>query len=278
MAFSIDYRPVISGGHLKSPIVIKHTQEVDGIKFMKVCKSDTAMSRLLVNEDTEAGRPLSMSDVLEQLVSRRNSAYNAILTQKLSGAEEGKEDLGLDCAKRRRQREHPEVSMPKVATLEAPDIEDVQGIPIKVILSKSGQALWVELSVEVLTYLRDAISMQISSGHVKRTHPGRDIPVEERVTSDVKGVSYSYKRQSVRVRVLADGQPVQKYFKVKDSNNVDDQLREAELWKADLDTPMPLPLQDGVCVESSASSNSLHALPSDQHADSDVGAEVLHHE
>ena len=83
------------------------------------------------------------------------------------------------------------------------------------------------------------------SGQIKRIHPREQIPEERRVNSDVPGVSFSYKRQSFRAKFQQDGQSVQKYFKVTGDDALSCQQREAELWRAGVNTgTTDLALQD----------------------------------
>lgn len=58
-AMEIEYRPVVSGPHLSSPVQIKHAQTMNNMVFFKVTKSDPAVTRLLCGRCHQSERPLS---------------------------------------------------------------------------------------------------------------------------------------------------------------------------------------------------------------------------
>ena len=254
MALTIEYRPVISGGHLKFPIVLKNSQEVEGATYFRVVKSDNTIARLFLNdqEDRIHTRPLSKTDIVEQVSSLRNSAYYSLLEDE-ADMNEGKEDLGLDGpVDRVLRRNRPRKSMdelPKVVTLSAPDIMDIAGVQMRVLMHKPGQALWVELTEANLNYFRLVIEQQIAKGDIKRHHARDTVDATARVVTGSKGVSFSYKRSSVRVKSsAADGKTTNKYFKVK--GDMDATVARASTWLDEValgissDGSEPLPLAD----------------------------------
>ena len=94
-AITIETRIVVTGGHLKSPVVLApgHVQNVGDITFINLKKSDQLVCRLLAGECVSGTRQLTNTDIVEKLVDRRNKAYNMVAEQSETG---GKEDLGLD--------------------------------------------------------------------------------------------------------------------------------------------------------------------------------------
>ena len=131
---------------------------------------------------------------------------------------------------------------PKVATLEVPEVEGIDNMQLRVLMDKLGQPLWVELSIGNLAYFRDVVSRQIASGQIKRNHPRDQVPETDRVISDVKGVSFSYKRQSFCARVRQDDQVVQRYFRVGEVVCVGERQRDAEAWVAEQAAPADMPV------------------------------------
>ena len=228
MSFSIEYRPTVTGCHLKNPVQLKYFETVDGAVFVKVCKSDSVMCRLLVEDGAQmAGRPLSMTDILEQLSTLRNKVYHELAFAP-DKVEDDKEDLGLDAPTRRRAKDLSE--LPKIIVVEAPCVDDVPGKEMRLLLDKPGKPLWMELNEGNLKYLKDSVGCQINSGQIKRSHPRATIEEESRVECDVKGLCYSYKRKSVRATGQVDGKPVTKYFKVKDTDTIESAMNEARAW------------------------------------------------
>ena len=223
MPISIESRLVVCGGHLKQPIMMP-TQVVDDRSYFKLIKSDAQVARLLVPKLDAYDRPLSRTDIVERLGSLRNSAYHALL---LPPDEGQKEDLGLDGPPK--PRKASEVVMP-TSILADVEVEGMDGIQMRMLLSKPGSPLWVEHTAENINFLIDVVCRQIASGVIKRVHPRQAVDEMDRVNSDTKGVSYSYKRQCVRVKRHVGGKDVTKYFKVETPAALDDALQDAEAW------------------------------------------------
>lgn len=234
MSIRIENRPVISAGHLKTPMLLS-TKVVDGFTYFRLSKSDQQITRLLVKEKfSPTDRPLSRSDVIERLVMLRNSAYHSLLMERPDDTEE-KEDLGLD-APPKKPRKPSEVDMPASIVAEVPDVEGVEGVSMRMLLSNPKLPLWVELTVANLDFLIEVVNRQIASGVIKRVHPRDAVGEDERVQlgSEHAGVSYSYKRSSIRARAQFDGRTATKYFKVQKPEDVDDAVKEAEAWATGL--------------------------------------------
>ena len=75
-----------------------------------------------------------------------------------------------------------------------------------------------------------AMAKQSSSTSTARVHLRKARDEIDWVTSDTKGVSFSYKRKSVRVKGQVDGKKLQKYIKVATPEVLDDALKEAQAW------------------------------------------------
>ena len=60
----IESRPVITGRHLSAPIFIKpaHVKRVDGTEFVKLVKSDSTITRMLVGRIVRGERELSKAE------------------------------------------------------------------------------------------------------------------------------------------------------------------------------------------------------------------------
>lgn len=229
----IGYHPIISGGHLKKPVAIKFTRVMDNTTYFKVTKSDPAIARLLVAETISwSSRPLSNTDILEQLIKLRDAAYYELASEP---AEEGKEDLGLDDPRPQKRISWGRGSskLPAMVTLQAPDIEGLglTKVPLRVLLSKPGQPLWLELKHENLQYLIQAVSKQISEGNIKRRHPRDELDQSSRVDSGVTGLTFDYTRQCFKAKKKMEGKVVAtKSFKPKEAHDVDETIDEAKAW------------------------------------------------
>ena len=227
MALAIEYRPVVVGGHLKIPLPLKYFQTVEGSTFFKVCKGDPCTTRLLVEDvNHHCTRPLSMTNIIEELVCKRNCIYNSLAFAKAETEET--EDLGLDAPAKTKAKDLSE--LPAVVTLQAPAVESIPGQEVKVLMAKTGRPLWVELNTDNLQYLVGVIGCQIKSGTIKNAHIRSVLDDDARISSDTKGVSYSYKRKSVRATGVANGKITTKYFKVMSDEQLQPMLDEAAAW------------------------------------------------
>ena len=218
---------MITGGHLKTPVPVKHFVTVQGTMYFKMCKSDAVMTRLFVSDATRlSGRPLSMTNIVEQLSGLRDMSYHDLAFPK--DETDGKEDLGLDAPSRPVPKALTE--LPASVSVFAPDIDGVSGLEMRVLMCKPGQPLWLELNQENIQYLVEVVDRQISMGDIKRAHPRLAVDDIDRVHSDIKGVSYSYKRNSVRVTGKVDGKVATKYFRVKSNESLEESMKDAAAW------------------------------------------------
>ena len=74
------------------------------------------------------------------------------------------------------------------------------------------------------------VSCQIRSGSIKRARARHEREEDDRISSDIKGVSYSYKRKSVRATGLVDGKVTTKYFRVNTPEELQETMQEAAAW------------------------------------------------
>ena len=56
----------------------------------------------------------------------------------------------------------------------------------------------IEMTEQVVNYLRRVVQHQVATGGEKRKHPRDTVPIQDRVDSDQVGVSFSYTRQKFR--------------------------------------------------------------------------------
>jgi hypothetical protein len=133
------------------------------------------MSALLLSEKESKdqgwgrrARLLARTDVIQQLVTARNEN---IITNKGEG---DVEQLTLfdDEPSTKRIKVEEKVDMPTTIVIDAPTIGDVDGIPIKLMNSwKKTAPLYVELTVDVISYMRNACKWQLKYASI---HRGRE--------------------------------------------------------------------------------------------------------
>ena len=88
--------------------------------------------------------------------------------------------------------------------MRAPDVYDVKGIDMRVVLSKPASPLYVEALPANLAYLTMVAQRQMEDGSVSpQKHPREHVPESERVHVSEPGVSFSYARQAFRATTRA---------------------------------------------------------------------------
>ena len=167
-------------------------------KFAKFTKSSRLIEKLLAGKSCKGERVLAATDVLETLISLRNSKRE----QLLQGGDEGAaEDLGLDgdtpCVSKKRRRQL-KASLPSVVAIDAPSLDDVDGVRMKVLMNRPDEPLWIHLTVENLNYLRAYCSLQIEGRHSRQ--PRFQRPKDEIVEAPAPGVVWAWDRSSYRAR------------------------------------------------------------------------------
>jgi hypothetical protein len=174
---------------LPAPVLLP-IKEIEGSRFFQCAKSSNALKRLLLS-GTVYGKPstyataLPCTDILETLKTLKDNEFDKAVPI-IHG--------------RRRRYSDREVnvvvlSLPETCTIQAPTINDVDGIHMKVELSKPSMGLWVELKSENIEYMRKSIISQLSEGLVvRRIHKRSQLDEPDRVDTTVKNVFWPYER------------------------------------------------------------------------------------
>lgn len=199
-----------------APVRIKHWVEVDGNKFIKIVKSDGSVVRLLTGHSVGASRALARTDIVEALISLRNTRVDELVKASLPESNLAARDLGVGpehprhTAKRMRRYAG---QLPEVIEIEAPACKDVSSVKMNVLRQRPDQPLWVELVPENLDYLRAYVCAQIEAGDVKQPAPGEN-RAEGVPSSPAPGVVFARDRNAYRTRFKdEDGSRHTKDFK-----------------------------------------------------------------
>lgn len=198
----------ISSPQLKSAVTIKAT-EIDGTKFIRLCKTDRKIARLLCPtcDQTEESRPMTKSTIIETLIGMRNTAFNEAVTTRRKHMR-----YGVNTVKRQI------LELEETVTIEAPSVGDIPGIKMQVMFdAPSVKTVAVELTNDVLVYLSSVIQHQRDNDAVQ--HDQRDAcgPMPTGVTAVYKnGELVKYRAQYKYER---DGKKCVRnaYFKVPDA-------------------------------------------------------------
>jgi len=177
----------IKGDNIFGKVVIEDTQTVQHRVFFKVVKSDFTLQRLMGFKTSEKGekqgRPLSSTDIIEQLTIMRNIKYDEYCQPLVE------DTLDIDDADTKRKKQKPRDDMPPIADIVAPAHGDIESKQIAVLMSGPNKPLQIELTAENICYLQAVAGAQSSSGEIKRAAPKR--PAEEQ-TSCPPGVTFCH--------------------------------------------------------------------------------------
>ena len=187
----------ISGKPLKYKVCITDFKIEDGVTFIHVAKTEPYMVGLLNirRVDSMGQRMLSRTDLFEQLAGLRVSAFTEAVRNVSGDAGGGGDehlqgvDDGDDASPLKRISRQVLAQVPKVVTITTPNVGDVAGIDIRILLGAPRFPLYMELTDEMVTYLQDAIHYQIKFMDLKRTRI-RGKSGEQNKNGDGVGVSF----------------------------------------------------------------------------------------
>ena len=219
-ALTIDHRPILSGGHLKEPVQLRHTTCVDGLIFWRVAKSDQVVLRLLWGRPHQTQRPLSKTNIVEKLSDLRNECIKNLA----KAEDDAVDDLGLDDDANSKSIKVDFNKLPSIIEIDAPTVGDAQGMRLKILPSKFHQPIWLELSIDVIEYLRKACWFQAEGDTISRNRP------QHKATDDNIGVSWEERRQSFRARRVSGKC---RYFSVKSYGDIESARLAASEWVDD---------------------------------------------
>jgi hypothetical protein len=172
--FKIMDAVVVEGGGLSGRVIIPqtHLKNDEGRRFIHLSTvprySVSLFGRGRDNVNASCLRPLSRTDVFEQLTNKRNlkidEALGAITHQgapiEVLAAFSTKAPKRVKIVERSQLAESLEI--------EAPQINDVPGITMKVLTHTKRSPLYIELTSENLAYVRAACISQMDAGDVQR--------------------------------------------------------------------------------------------------------------
>jgi len=164
----------IHGGGMLRRVVVpaRHLKEEDDMTFMHVSSVCTYMIALCCSGPDHGRRPLSKTNIVEQLTALRNAKMKVDIAS--IGAATASDDLdafdGLAAKKpSKKARLSAAVANVGIVTILTPTIGDVQGIDMKVLGGHQKWApLYVELDPENIAYLRSACQWQLEHEDFKR--------------------------------------------------------------------------------------------------------------
>jgi hypothetical protein len=172
--FKIMDAVVVEGGGLPGRVIIPHNhlKNDEGRRFIHLSTVPRYSVSLFGpgrdNVNASRLRPLSRTDVFEQLTNKRNlkidEALGAITHQ--GAPVEALAAFGTKTPKRVKIVERSQLA--NSLEIEAPQINDVPGITMQVLTHTKRSPLYIELTSENLAYVRAACISQMDAGDVQR--------------------------------------------------------------------------------------------------------------
>jgi hypothetical protein len=194
MSVQIGQAFVVKGDNVHGKVIITEFTEAMGKTFIPLVKQNHATERLLGFRSGKS-RPLAATNIIETVIQLRNELYanfcKPIVADTL--------DIDIPVSKKKPVLK-PRADMPLYAPVDAPTIDDIEGIAINVLMGGPKTKLYVELDDEVLSYLQKVAQVQAATGDIRRSRPGA---TGDRPSPSGKGVSFCYKgrqRNCYRVR------------------------------------------------------------------------------
>jgi len=187
--YTIEKSFTINGGGMLRRVVIpaKDLKEQEGMTFMHVSSVSTYMLALCCSGPQHGRRPLSKTNIIEQLIELRNVHTTAPPVN---------ERLKSFTPKTKRPKNLLLDEIAAVETILSPTIGDVQGIEMKILGFNPGRGfnakcapLYVELDPENIAYLRNACQWQIDHENIKRRKTEKKVVESVDVDTDPDGVN-----------------------------------------------------------------------------------------
>lgn len=192
-------------------------REAGGRKFVKCCKGDHKVERLLLGQSSSNERGLTQTSIIETIVKLRNSHRQGLVHQlEEQSNEQSKEDLGIEvtAAKRKRTADFDHV-LPESILVTAPAIGEVESHDMMVLLGQPTSALWVEATADNIDYLRACVSSQTLVAKQQALPAAEPIDTATYISP---GITWVASRSAYRVRYKDGGKIRWKDFRATSSD------------------------------------------------------------
>jgi hypothetical protein len=175
--FKIMDAVVVEGGGLSGRVIIPqtHLKNDEGRRFIHLSTvprySVSLFGRGRDNVNASCLRPLSRTDVFEQLTNKRNLKIDEALgaiTRQQGAPIEVLAAFSTKAPTPKRLKIGERSQLAESLEIEAPQINDVPGITMKVLTHTKRSPLYIELTSENLAYVRAACISQMDAGDVQR--------------------------------------------------------------------------------------------------------------
>jgi hypothetical protein len=175
--FKIMDAVVVEGGGLSGRVIIPqtHLKNDEGRRFIHLSTvprySVSLFGRGRDNVNASCLRPLSRTDVFEQLTNKRNLKIDEALgaiTHQQGAPIEVLAAFSTKASTPKRLKIGERSQLAESLEIDAPQINDVPGITMNVLTHTKRSPLYIELTSENLAYVRAACISQMDAGDVQR--------------------------------------------------------------------------------------------------------------
>lgn len=187
--FRIERMPVVHGGGLREPIVLKDVKVVSGTEFFCLMKTDNALLRMFTGKSWKTRRPMSGSPVLEMVKELRQKEIDRIINPPAAA------DLGVDDAdsQPKKRMKSSLLEVPEVVSIRMPPIEHHPGMTAKILKGKHRDPVWIELAPGILDYIAAAVRSEVNEPSNHQDDGGEGV-------TRVQYIAFCKMRQAFRVR------------------------------------------------------------------------------
>ena len=129
----------------KQSVIRWDWQEVDGIRFVKLKKSENYVSKLLTGKGIGKRRIPTATDIIDKIIEARDAKQDEIL-QAFETCDATDKDLGLDAPPIKKRRVQKAQTLTEILTIVAPSGKPtIQGTPMRVLPGAFKKStLWIE--------------------------------------------------------------------------------------------------------------------------------------
>lgn len=187
-------------------------------EFFHLQKTNYSITKLLLSQ--APGTPkMCQTDLIERITELRDEKFRGLLREK-----------GVVVNKRLRysnNKVHSVIlTLPLYVDICVAGQGDIGDHTVTVLNTKPTSELWVEFSVENITFFCNMIKIQVEAGTILRKHVRNVVPVQE--DTGVVGVTWSYANNRYRVQLKEDGKSRTKVVKCSAKRSKADALERAK--------------------------------------------------
>ena len=183
---------------MNGTVLISRTSVAGGVLVFEVAKGCTTLVRLFGFRTQHTPRPLTNTNIIEELQKLRDAEYMKFCGPKCQ------DDCDIDL-KTSVYRLVPRINTPEIVTIAPPSFDGIVAPPIQVALDRPNSPLRIELTTRSIEYLSKVCRYQVTTGHVVSQQQRAEVPaagVSSMYTEAEKGCSRVRHKSGTKQKVL----------------------------------------------------------------------------